>query len=110
MFVHPGELETFGQAIQEAQASGLPTIAPRRGGPIDLIDPSHNGWLYTPGDLDDMVQRVADLVGDHYKRAAFGRTARARVADRSWPQICDQLIGHYSSAIELGVSSPVRIA
>lgn len=110
LFVHPGELETFGQAIQEAQASGLPTIAPRRGGPIDLIDPSHNGWLYAPGDLGDMVQRVADLAGDDYKRAAFGRTARARVADRSWPQICDQLLEHYSSAIELGVNSPVRIA
>lgn len=110
LFVHPGELETFGQAIQEAQASGLPTIAPRRGGPIDLVDPSHNGWLYTPGDLTDLRHRVADLVGDGYKRAAFGRTARARVEDRTWPQLCDQLLGHYASAIELGVNLPMRIA
>lgn len=110
LFVHPGELETFGQAIQEAQASGLPTIAPRRGGPIDLIDPSHNGWLYAPGDLADLRQRVADLVGDDYKRAAFGRTARARVTNRTWPRICDQLLGYYASAIELGVKPPARIA
>ena len=110
LFVHPGELETFGQAIQEAQASGLPTIAPRRGGPIDLIEPSHNGWLYAPGDLADLRGKVADLVGDSYKRAAFGRTALARTAQRSWPQICDQLLGHYEKAIELGVSEPARIA
>lgn len=110
LFVHPGELETFGQAIQEAQASGLPVVAPRRGGPIDLVDPSHNGWLYAPGNLVDMRHRVADLTGDDFKRAAFGRTARARVENRTWPQICDQLLGHYSSAIELGVSTPMRIA
>ena len=109
LFVHPGELETFCQAIQEAQASGLPTIAPRRGGPIDLIDPSHNGWLYVPGDLADLRSRVADLAGDSYKRAAFGRTARLRTELRTWPALCDQLLGHYENAIELGVRSTARI-
>ena len=110
LFVHPGEMETFGQAIQEAQASGLPVVAPRRGGPIDLVSPSHNGWLYTPGDLAEMRSRVVDLVGDAYKRRAFGQTARAMVEDRSWPRICDQLLDHYSTAIELGVRLPARIA
>ena len=103
-------METFGQAIQEAQASGLATIAPRRGGPIDLIEPSHNGWLYSPGDLADLRHRVVDLVGDDFKRASFGRTARARVENRTWPQISDQLLDHYWAAIELGVKAPVRIA
>ncbi|EPH02343.1 hypothetical protein HMPREF1531_01649 [Propionibacterium sp. oral taxon 192 str. F0372] len=110
LFVHPGEMETFGQAIQEAQASGLPVIAPRRGGPVDLVSPSHNGWLYAPGDLTDMRAKVIDLVGDGYKRAAFGRTARSMVQHRSWPQVCDQLLDHYATAIELGVRLPARIA
>ncbi len=110
LFIHPGELETFGQAIQEALASGLPAIAPRRGGPIDLIKPSHNGWLYPPGDLTAMRTQVTDLVGDGFKRASFGRTARALVEDRTWPQICEQLIDYYSTAIELGLRSPARLA
>lgn len=108
LFVHPGESETFCQAIQEAHASGLAAIAPRRGGPIDLIDPSHNGWLYPPGDLSAMRNQVADLVGDGFKRTIFGQTARKRVENRTWPRVCDQLLDYYCAAIDLGVRSPAK--
>lgn len=105
VFVHTGELETFGQTIQEAQASGVPVIAPRRGGPIDLVSPSHTGWLYEPGDLPGMRAHVADLVGDDAKRAAFSRTCRATVETRTWSAICGQLVGHYENAIHAAAQS-----
>lgn len=110
LFVHPGELETFGQAIQEAQACGLATIAPRRGGPTDLVIPATNGWLYTPGDLRELREHTIALVDDAHRRMVFGRAARARVKDRSWAQLCDQLLDHYSTAMLWGVRSQAKIA
>lgn len=101
VFVHPGESETFGQTIQEALASGVPVVATGSGGPVDLVSSSVNGWLYSPGDLGELRDRVLDLTGDSAKRRAFGEAAHASVASRTWPALCDQLLDHYRDAREL---------
>lgn len=98
LFVHPGESETFGQTLQEAHASGIPVIATGRGGPLDLVRMGIDGWLYRPGDLDDLRMRVADLAGDARKRQAFGEAGREAVRNRSWESVCDQLLAHYEEA------------
>ena len=108
LFVHPGELETFGQTIQEAMASGLPVIAPRRGGPVDLVSPSRTGWLYTPGMLDELRDRAGDLLFDDAKRAAFGAAAVESVRKRTWPVLSEQLRGYYLQAIESHARELVR--
>ncbi|WP_457948918.1 glycosyltransferase family 4 protein [Pseudarthrobacter sp. alpha12b] len=95
LFVHPGELETFCQTIQEAMASGVPVVATGRGGPLDLVENSRTGWLYEPGDLSAMRARVQDLMGDDAKRRAFAAAAHASVQDRTWPALCTELIQHY---------------
>lgn len=100
VFVHPGELETFCQSIQEALASGVPAVAPARGGPIDLIDASHTGWLYAPGDLAGMRGFVRDLLGDDRKREVFSARAREAVEHRTWEFVCSSLMEYYTEAIE----------
>ncbi|WDF34316.1 glycosyltransferase family 1 protein [Arthrobacter agilis] len=99
LFIHPGELETFCQTIQEAMASGIPVVATGRGGPLDLVDPSRTGWLYRPGDLAQLRSRVVDLVGDDAKRAAFAQAAFASVQGRTWPVLCESLIQHYEETM-----------
>lgn len=103
VFVHPGESETFGQTLQEAHASGVPIVATGRGGPLDLVRMGIDGWLYRPGDLDDLRMRVLDLTGDARKRRAFGVAGRAAVEGRSWQAVCDQLLDHFDEARELHV-------
>jgi phosphatidylinositol alpha 1,6-mannosyltransferase len=106
VFVHPGELETFCQTIQEAMASGVPVVATGRGGPVDLVDSSRTGWLYAPGNLHELRDRVLDLVGDEAKRRAFSEAGRAAVAPRTWESLCDALVGHYSDALGLHRTRP----
>ncbi|MDN5977359.1 glycosyltransferase family 4 protein [Acidipropionibacterium jensenii] len=108
VFCSTGELETFCQAVQEAKASGLPVVSPRRGGPIDLIDPSRTGWLYEPGNMTEFRERVTDLVGDPFKREAMGRAARASIEDRTWDHLCAELMDHYREAIRLGSLAAAR--
>ncbi|EPH15751.1 MULTISPECIES: glycosyltransferase family 4 protein [Dermabacter] len=105
LFVHTGELETFCQTIQEAMASGLPAIAPRSGGPIDLIDHSRTGWLYTPGKLDELRAYVEDLLGDDAKREHFAAAAQDSVRQRTWPVLAEQLLGFYREAARVHEAS-----
>ena len=99
IFVHPGEMETFGQAIQEALASGLPVIAPAIGGPLDLIVPGENGYLYPVKDLHSLAQKVRTLADDSDQRNRFSQTARAMVEDRTWPRLCAELVDIYREVI-----------
>jgi phosphatidylinositol alpha 1,6-mannosyltransferase len=95
VFVHTGPYETFGQAIQEAMASGLPVVAPAAGGPLDLVQPGRTGYLVPPGDGAATARAVAGLVADPQRRAEFGAAARSAVAGRTWAAVGDELIHHY---------------
>lgn len=100
VFVHPGEAETFCQTIQEAMAAAVPVVAVGRGGPLDLVDAGRTGWLYSPGDLGALRSAVEHLITDDDAATSFGRTAHQQVKDRTWEAICNQLIGHYSRAVD----------
>jgi phosphatidylinositol alpha 1,6-mannosyltransferase len=99
VFVHTGPLETFCQTIQEAQASGLPVVAPASGGPLDLVQPGLTGYLVRPGDPADFASAVSALVDDPASRKRFGEAARALVEQRTWAAVVDELIEHYRTAI-----------
>lgn len=99
IFVHTGNEETFGQTLQEAHAAGLPVIAPRAGGPIDLVAHGENGLLFAPDANDELREWVQVLVSDPSLRARMGEAGRRSVLDRSWESVCDQLMRHYRSVL-----------
>ncbi|MDM4762764.1 glycosyltransferase [Galbitalea sp. SE-J8] len=99
VFVHTGSEETFGQTLQEAGASGLPVVAPRAGGPIDIVEEGVTGLLYDPASAAQLRGAVAALVSDAGLRARMGEAARRRMLGRSWTAIGDELLGHYRAAI-----------
>lgn len=99
VFVHTGNEETFGQTLQEAFASGVPVIAPRSGGPIDLVEHGVNGYLFEKTDDSGMRAFVELLSSDPALRSAMGEAGRRSVLGRSWRTICAELVGHYEHAI-----------
>ncbi len=95
VFVHPGEHETFCQAVQEAMASGLPVIAPDAGGPRDLVAPYRTGLLLPVDEFESALPAsVEHLIAE---RSRYSVAARRSVLSRTWPAICDELIGHYEA-------------
>jgi phosphatidylinositol alpha 1,6-mannosyltransferase len=95
IFVHTGTEETFGQTIQEAHASGIPVVAPRAGGPIDLVKNAVTGLLFEPDHNAGMRSMVAALVRDEALRLRMGEAGRRAVLSRSWDAICAELFDHY---------------
>jgi phosphatidylinositol alpha 1,6-mannosyltransferase len=95
VFVHTGEHETFCQVVQEAMASGLPVIAPDAGGPRDLVTPWRTGLLLPVNEFDARLPvAVGHLIEERHR---YSTAARRSVLGRSWPVICDELLGHYDA-------------
>jgi len=99
IFVHTGTEETFGQTIQEAQASGVPVVAPASGGPLDLIEHGVTGLHYPPEDDAALREAVAGLSVDPLRRAELAAAGLARVAPRGWDRVGDELLEHYRSVM-----------
>lgn len=99
VLISTGEHETFCQVIQEAMAAGIPVIAPRAGGPIDLVIEGVTGFLYEPGSTKSMLNRLRILHENEKLRKQFGFQATQIVKGRTWEAICQELVGHYQDAI-----------
>lgn len=103
VFVHTGEAETFCQTVQEAQASGVPVVAPAAGGPLDLVDHGHTGLLYDPSTGGSLRREVAAMVEDTGYRAFLATEALTAVAHRGWAAVVDELVHvHYAAALGSG--------
>ncbi len=95
LFVVPGANETLASVVLEAMASGLPIVAPRTGGVLDLVVDGKNGLLFETDSSRSMVRRVRRLLIDLQLASEMARAARAMAEERSWARVLDRLLDDY---------------
>jgi glycosyltransferase involved in cell wall biosynthesis len=82
MLVLPSLSEGLGRVVFEAMAAGAPVIGSNVGGIPDLIQDGLNGFLVTPGDEEQLADRMTVLLLDADMNARMGAAAREFAATR----------------------------
>lgn len=81
VFVLSSLNEGISNTLLEAQASGLPVIATRVGGNVELVADGVNGTLVPPSDVEKMAQALLGYIDADERIREHGRQARLRVAE-----------------------------
>jgi glycosyltransferase involved in cell wall biosynthesis len=68
--------ETFGLVIVEAFAAGLPVIASRLGAMASLVRDGETGLLFTPGDAEDLREKMLWALNHPTEMAVMGERAK----------------------------------
>jgi glycosyltransferase involved in cell wall biosynthesis len=79
--VHPAQREGLGVALLEAMSAGVPVVASRAGGIVDVIRDGVDGLLVPPGDGSALVAALDSVLTDAPWRRAMASAARQRIAE-----------------------------
>ncbi len=108
LFTFPSANETFGNVVLEAMAAGLPAIAPRSGGPVDLIQDGHNGFLCAPHDQAEWGALIRRCVETPALFWQLGHNARVFAESRSWEAVFNGLLADYAALLK--AKAPAKAA
>lgn len=82
VMVHTAEAEPFGRVIIEAMQAGVPVVAVRAGGPMEIVQEEQSGLLVDAGDIKGLSSQILRVLRDELlaKRLAEGGQQRVREA------------------------------
>ena len=111
LFVFPSATDTFGMAVLEAQACGLPALVADIGGPKEIIRDGVTGWVLPADDLAawtakiaDIADRMANAPADY---AAIRHAAREQiVVEYTWERFLEAMFRPDEPIVPAGVRVP----
>lgn len=90
--------EGFSNALIEAMACGLPSVATRVGGNVEAIADGECGFLVAPNDANTAATRIVELIANRGRAAVMGTVARRRVEDQfTFQAMIEKLTSVYES-------------
>lgn len=81
---NPSVTETWGQVTSEAMAAGVPVVAARATGAVDLVEDGATGFLVSPRDIAAYADAIARIVAEPGLRSAMSAVGHAKAAAWSW--------------------------
>jgi UDP-glucose:(heptosyl)LPS alpha-1,3-glucosyltransferase len=91
LFAMPSQFDTFGMAVLEAMAAGLPVIITEKVGAKDLVTEGVQGFVLgeepSPSDFGGKVSSLL-VKGTRMK---MGEMARQKALDHGWDRVADQM-------------------
>ena len=94
VFLLPSTIEGFGLSALEALSCGVPVVASRAGGLVEVVEDGKTGFLCPVGDVAAMADAVLRILSIPNLRSALAQNARRQVEER-WQS--DQVIDQYES-------------
>lgn len=105
-FVFPSETETFGNVVQEANASGVPVIVTDQGGPKFIVDHGATGFI--AGNFDEFVKFSLELMDNPQKLSEMKELSRRHSFARSWDAVFESVYDAYEKALEIAEEQKSR--
>ena len=99
IFVFPSSVDTAGQVILEAQASGLPVVVCSEGGACENIDPGKTGLTFPSRSRSGFLRQIEALLDDGELREAMSHAARREAVERSWDHIFASQFETYANLV-----------
>lgn len=97
-FIFPSVSETFGLAISEAMASGLPVFAANNGPTLEQVIPNDTGFIFEPNNEASLMEALKQLDQPLLMKQVSLR-ARHEAQKYSWPAATRSLIDFYEETI-----------
>lgn len=90
IFCMLSEFDTFGMAVSEAMACGLPVVVSPNVGAKDMVQSGVNGFVVNGGDTESVASKLL-LLTDARLRQTMGIAARQTALRHSWDAIAKQI-------------------
>jgi glycosyltransferase involved in cell wall biosynthesis len=82
VLVYPSANDTFGNAVLEAQASGIPVIVSDAGGPCENVIPGQTGLVVRAQNIEELTAAMEEMVLHPERRLKMGAAAREKMKKR----------------------------